>query len=200
MPTEPLRRAFPDTSVLYPVSLLDLVLSLAEARVHSVVLSEDLLDELDRKWTEHRRAGRSAPPGEGSARSAFDGIRRTFGDHIVARTDYADDVDGMPGNDEDDKPHIAAARAGGATHIITSDRQGGFPPMQIARFGISVQGPDEYLAELLAQFPEDVVRVVENMAEKRSRRRPHITVEYLLAGWRKQGLTRFCDALEHYME
>lgn len=155
------RRVFPDTSVLYPVSLLDLLMRLAENRIHTLVLSDDLLDELERKWV-HGRAEGKRVPSQRAATSALDGIRRTFADSFVPRERYLDRIADMPGNDEDDKPHLAAAEAGAATHILTRDNQGGFPADEVAKLGIRVQDPDEYLGELVDAFPADCRRIVED--------------------------------------
>ena len=191
----PGRRVFPDTNVLYPISLLDLIMRLAEVGAHTVVWSDDLLAELEQVWTEGRAAGKRVPNARGAA-SAIAGIRRTFPASLVPRSAYEARIDGMPRDDHDDKPHLAAAEAGGATHIVTRDRAGGFPVAALAALGIQVQGPDEYLAELADEFPEDCTRVVQQMVERRQRRDPDVTLELLLDRWsRGLGLAHFCARL-----
>ena len=140
MPGEagPRRKPFPDTSVLYPVSILDLLMSLAEAFVHQLVLSDELLAELARTWDEGRDAGHRVPS-VGAADAALPGIRETFSDAFVARQDYEASIAGRPGTDANDKPHSAAAVAGGATHIVTNDRAVGFPSEALAELGVVVQ-------------------------------------------------------------
>ena len=155
MSDQPLhRRVFFDTSVLYPVSLLDLLMRLAENRIHDIIWSEDLLTELDDKWREGRTEGKRVPS-EGAAAAALEGIRRTFADTRIDRHAYEHLIDHIPGNDEDDKLHIAAAKAGGATHIVTSDDSGGFPQDEIAELGIHVHLPDDYLTSLAVEIPDD---------------------------------------------
>lgn len=103
----------------------------------------------------------------------------------------------MPGNDEDDKPHIAAARTGGATHIVTSDDSGGFPQDEIAELGIHVHLPDDYLTSLAVEFPDDCRRIIHEMVDRRRHHDPNLTVEDLAERWRSRlDLERFCDALE----
>jgi hypothetical protein len=177
------RRAFPDTSVLYPSSLLDLFMRLAERRVHTIVWSDDLLDELGRVWAEGRAAGRRVPS-TGGAAAALEGIRKTFSASLVQRHLYEPLIDRMPGNDLEDKPHTAAAVAGRATHIVTSDRSGGFPRRAIRKnFGILVTGPDAYLADVAREFPDDCRGVVQEMVTRRARSVPTWTVEAQLQRW-----------------
>ena len=189
------RRAFPDTSVLSPISLLDLMMRLAEHRIHDLVWSDDLLDELDRTWREGRAAGKRVPNETGAA-AALAGIRRTFNDTRMDRASYQHLVDTMPGTDEDDRLHSAAARAGDATHIVTTDRAGGFPVAELAAFGLRVQAPDDYLTEIARELPTDCRRIVSEMVEQRRQRDPTLSVDQLVERWRSRvGLTHFCEQL-----
>jgi hypothetical protein len=147
---------------------------------------------------EGRDEGRRAPSDE-AARAAFAGIRRTFADAFVSRDRYVDDIDDMPGNDPDDKPHTAAAVAGGATHLITNDQQGGFPADLLSELGLTVQTPDDYLAGLAMDFPDDVAAVIARMAYRRSRRQPDLTPASLLDRWRQLQLDRFCNTIEAHL-
>lgn len=190
------RRTLPDTSVLYPISVLDLLMRLAENGIHDIVWSDDLLDELEEKWREGRAQGKRVP-GEVGGASALAGIRRTFAATHVLREEYEASIAEMPGSDEDDKPHRAAALAGSATHIITSDRAGGFPRRELAELGIVVQRPDTYLADLAQEYPDDCRRIVHEMVQRRRRKEPHFTINDLLQRWRSGvGRGSFCTQLE----
>lgn len=173
-------RIFPDTNILYPNSQLDLVMRLAALLVHELVLSEDLLDELANKWQEGRARHAVVPP-KSAAEAALAGIRRTFPDEILGRDEYRHRIDTAPGSDPDDKPHIAAAVQGGATHIITNDRQGGFPSEQIHdQFGITVMSASDYFADLSTRYQVECRRVIEDMARQRARRHPETTTNSIL--------------------
>lgn len=106
-------RVFVDTNVLFPFSVMDLMLALTEDSVHEVVWSERLLAEWERVIV--REGRRSAE----SAAAVTRAIRGYFGDCEVAESDYAHLVDGMPGEDPDDRHHAAAACAAGAVGLIT---------------------------------------------------------------------------------
>ena len=49
-----MERVFPDTNVLYPISLADLTLRLGDIAIHEVLWSEDLLTEVERVLVEHK--------------------------------------------------------------------------------------------------------------------------------------------------
>lgn len=174
------RVAFLDTSVLYPVSLMDLGLRLAEREIHDIRWTEDLLTELERVWDRGRSAGRRVPS-PGAAAAAFDGIRRTFPDCEVPRASYEPLVDQMPGSDPDDKPHSAAAVASGATHIVTADTSGGFPPAELSARGVIVAHPNDYYTQVAREYPDDLRAVVHDMAARRATRHPGFGVDDLLA-------------------
>lgn len=192
---QPERRVFPDTSVRYPIWLLDLIMRLAEVGAHAVVWSDDLLAELEHVWADGRAAGKRVSHPRGAA-SALAGIRKTFQASLVPRSAYEARIGVMPGDDDAGKPHLAVAEAGRATHIVTRDRAGGFPVAALAELGIQVQGPDEYLVEIADEFPEDCARVVQQMVERRRRRDPDVTFELLVSRWRDGlGLEGFCARL-----
>lgn len=51
-----MERVFPDTNVLYPISIADLILRLGDVALHAVVWSEDLLGEEIRDVVEYTRS------------------------------------------------------------------------------------------------------------------------------------------------
>ncbi len=74
-----LQTVFPDTSVCFPISVLDLLLRCDERDLHRIVWSEDLLRELERVWV--RQGARTV----GSAQSVTAAIRSTFPDQRIDR-------------------------------------------------------------------------------------------------------------------
>lgn len=131
-------------------------------------------------WDRDRTEGRRVPS-LGAAAAAFDGIRRTFPACEVPRASYEDLIDQMPGSDPDDKPHSAAAVASGATHIVTADSSGGFPPGELSTRGVIVAHPNDYYAHLAREFPDDLRAVVQDMAARRATHHPGFGVDDLLA-------------------
>ncbi|WP_371616401.1 hypothetical protein [Streptomyces sp. NBC_00454] len=158
-------RVFVDTNVLFPFSVMDLMLALTEDSVHQVVWSERLLAEWERVIV---REGR---------RSA---------------ADYAPLVHRMPGGDPDDRYHAAAACAAGADALITWNLAD-FPAADMARLGVRVLDPDTYLCELHALWPQEVSDTLAKLAA--GKRNPPLTPDDVLARLGKAGLTRFADRL-----
>lgn len=179
-------RVFVDTNVLFPFSVMDLMLALTEDAIHDVLWTEALLAEWERVIVRAQR--RSA---QAAARITAD-IREFFADSRVGEEDYRDLVAEMPGNDPDDRQHMAAAVAGRAGAIITWNRDD-FPSEALARRGIRVMDPDEYLSELIAEFPREVVNTVVRVAA--GKRRPPMSASDLADHLAKAGTPTFAVRL-----
>ena len=179
-------RVFVDTNVLFPFSVMDLMLALTEDFVHEVLWSEALLAEWERVIVREER--RSAA----SAASITAAIREFFPDSEVRAAEYLGLVERMPGDDPDDRLHMAAALAGRASAIITWNRSD-FPAAPLARLGLQVTGPDEYLCGLLSEFPDEVTATVVRLAAEK--RRPPLTVGDLVGVLAKAGVSTFAERL-----
>ncbi len=101
-------RIFVDTNVLFPFSVMDLMLALTEDAVHEVIWTDALLAEWERVIVEQQR--RSAE----SAARVTAAIRSYFAESQILEGSYVDLIDNMPSKDPDDRRHIAAAVAGNA--------------------------------------------------------------------------------------
>lgn len=178
-----MRRVFIDTNVLFPYSVMDLMLALTEDGVHEFIWSDQLLDEWERVIvSRQRRTARSA------ARITA-GIREYFAEGRVPVQAYAELVDDMPSRDADDRHHIAAAVAGRADTILTWNARD-FPADRIAALGPRVSDPDTYLLETLAETPDEVIAAVVRIAAER--RQPLPDLVRVLA---KAGVARFATQL-----
>jgi len=151
-----------DTSVLFPFSVMDLFLALTEDAVHEVLWTDDLLDEWERVIVRERRR---TPETAASVTAA---IQEFFADARIELSAYEHLINRMPGNDPDDHPHMAAAVAAGANTLVTANL-GDFPAEPLAALGVRVVGPDVYLCELLADYPDEVVATVVRMAAEKTR-------------------------------
>ncbi|WP_405725166.1 PIN domain-containing protein [Streptomyces sp. NBC_01537] len=179
-------RVFVDTNVLFPFSVMDLMLALTEDSVHEIVWSERLLLEWERVIIREQR--RSAE----SAAAVTRAIRRFFADSEIPEPAYAHLVDEMPGGDPDDRHHSAAAVAAGATALITWNLDD-FPASELAARGVRVLDPDTYLCELHAELPQEVSDAVVRLAAEK--RNPPMTAHDAIARLGKAGLPRFADLL-----
>jgi predicted nucleic acid-binding protein len=173
---------FVDTATLYPISLADLVLRLAELGMFELVWSDHLLAEVERVLVEYK----GLPVDR--ARYFCDCIRDAFPSGRIPPERYLPLVGSRTGPDPDDHVHSAAAIAGRANVILSADNRG-YPPLDTAP--ARRRDPDAYLTELLKRFPDDVLRVVEEMG---SSLRTPLSRRDVLQRLDKAGLTRFAAA------
>jgi predicted nucleic acid-binding protein len=179
-------RILPDTNVLFPFSLMDLFLALAEDFVIDLVLSDRLLDEWERVIV---RGQRRAPE---SAKKIADIIRVEFAASIVPAGSYQRLLDQLTGPDPDDLHHIAAAVQGRADTIVTSNIRD-FPAVTLAPHGIVASRPDPYLCDLLDRHPDQILRTVTRMAS--GKKKPPMTVLELAARFDRAGVPDFASRL-----
>jgi hypothetical protein len=92
-------RVFVDANELFPFSVMDLVLSLAEDLLVDFVWTDELLDEWERVIV---REGRRSPE---TARSVTEAVRRFFGSTRIAPETYRNLISAVPGPDPDDRTH-----------------------------------------------------------------------------------------------
>ncbi|MHB8463527.1 MAG: PIN domain-containing protein [Acidimicrobiales bacterium] len=149
-----LERVFVDTATLYPISLADLVLRLAELGMFELLWSDHLLDEVQEVMV--RKKGLTVE----SARYFCACIRRTFPEGRVAPEEYLPLVASRTGPDPDDHVHSAAAVAGAATVVLSADKTG-YPRADIAP--ARRRDPDAFLRELIRRYPREVIGVIDSM-------------------------------------
>jgi predicted nucleic acid-binding protein len=179
-------RVFVDTNVLFPFSIMDLMLALTEDSVHEVIWSQALLAEWERVIVrEHRRSAASAA-------SVTAAIREFLPECEVPEPAYAHLVEEMPGRDPDDRVHMAAAIAGGAEAIVTWNVED-FPAEPLADRGLRVCTPQLYLSGLLDAWPHEVMATVARLAGEK--RRPLLTPEDLIGLLAKAGVPDFAERL-----
>lgn len=143
-------RFFADTNVLFPFSVMDLLLALTEDGVHEFIWTDAVLDE----WEDVIVRERKRTPE--SAASITSAVRDSFDDCKVERAEYEALVDEMPGHDEDDHEHMAAAVARQPCTILTRNRKH-FPAKPLGDRGVRVTDPDTYLCELADELPNEAI-------------------------------------------
>jgi predicted nucleic acid-binding protein len=179
-------RVFVDTNVLFPFSVMDLVLALTEDGIHEVIWTERLLTEWERVIVRHHRRSTD------SAKAVSAAIREFFADSRVDEREYAPLVDSMPGDDPDDRHHMAAAVKGRAHALLTWNLDD-FPAVPLAAMGVRVTDPDHYLRDLLDEFPQEVTATVVRLASEK--RRPPKTPHDLADDLAKAGVPNFVASL-----
>lgn len=173
-----------DASVLFPISLCDLLLRLAEADVYQPLWSERILDEvrhsvLRREYARH--VGRR-----------LDAMQRRFPEAMVPPAWDVERTLSLP--DPDDRHVVAAAVVGGSGLIVTRNLRD-FPPEQLP-IGIRAEHPDWFLQNHLAHDQRTVIRCIEDQAADTGRHgKPPLSVSYILRGVELAGAPEFVAAV-----
>jgi hypothetical protein len=179
-------RIFADTNVLFPFSVMDVLLALSEDGVHDVLWTDALLNEWEHVIVrEQKRSPESAV-------SVTAAVRQFFADSEVERAEYEHLINEMPGTDPDDHEHMAAAVARQPCTILTRNTSD-FPSEPLAERGVRVTDPDTYLCELADELPEEVGDTIVRLAAEK--RRPSKSPHDLLDDLERAGVPRFADRM-----
>jgi len=170
--------AFLDASVLYPVSLRNLLMRLTlrglfrarwSAHVHEEWIRAVLRDHPDLQPERLHRL-----------RAAMD---RHAENSVVM--DYEDLIDALSLPDPDDRHVLAAAIVGRADVIVTRNLRH-FPAAALDPYGIEAQHPDEFVRHLVDLAPVLVVDAVRDQQARLTN--PPVTMNELLAIFERVGL------------
>jgi predicted nucleic acid-binding protein len=181
-----LTRIFVDTNVLFPFSVMDLMLAPSEDGVHDVMWTDRLLDEWERVIVRERQRSADAAAGITAA------VREFFADTRVPEETYLGVVDSIDGPDSDDRFHIAAAIAAQVSTLITWNTAD-FQSAALERNGVVVMDPDTYLQGLLDEIPGEVVATIRRLAA--GKRCPPMAATDLADALAKAGVPLFADAV-----
>jgi hypothetical protein len=179
-------RVFVDTNELFPFSVMDLVLALAEDLVMDFVWTDELLAEWEKVIV---REGKRTPA---TAKSVSAAVRQFFSSSRIDPATYLDKVDRVPGLDPADKVHTAACAFGGATVLLTRNQRD-FPQDFLTEHDVALLPADTYLAGLLRARPSAFIAVVERLAA--SKDRPQMSPCDLAAKLATAGATQLSRAL-----
>lgn len=145
-----LQRVFIDTSELFPFTIMDVLLTLAEDLLFTWVWTDQLLDE----WTEVIvREGKRTPE---SAASVAAAVRTHFGRYRIDPALYQDRIADDLSPDADDRVHAAAAIHGDVDVLLTRNLKH-LRTKPVLSAGVKVITSDEFLCALLAARRQGVV-------------------------------------------
>lgn len=180
----PLRVLY-DANALYPNTLRDMLIRVAQAGLAQARWSGRILDEMQRAIT------RSRPDiPSGKLDLLRDRMNASIRDCLVENFDPL--IDGLKLPDEDDRHVLAAAIACRADAIVTFNLSD-FPADALSPWGIEAWSPDEFLLDLIDQDAKRVWGCLQRIAD--SRRNPPQTVEDVLAQLERSGLIEASAAL-----
>jgi predicted nucleic acid-binding protein len=173
-----------DTNVLYPFSLRDTLLRLAELDLYTPLWSARILEEMTRNLIEHSVTHEQAARIEAAMRAAFE--------EAEVDTAEIDRLEPAMTNHEKDRHVLAAAVAADSELIVTFDSSG-FPPEACEPVGVEAIHPDEFLLDLHDLHPDAVRAAVELQAADLH---PPWQLEELLRTLTTAGVPRFAATIQ----
>ena len=172
-----------DANVLYPFSLRDTLLRLAELELYTPLWSERILDEMHRNLVEHRLTDAQAASIQEAMRAAFE----------EAAVDPAEIERLEPAMTNDPKDrHVLAAAVAADSELIVTFNLGDFPPDTCEPVGVEAIHPDEFLLDLHDLAPEAVRAALEQQAADLH---PPWPLERLLDALATAGVSRFAETV-----
>lgn len=174
-----------DACVLYPAPLRDLLMQLALAELFQARWTAKIHDE----WMRNVQANRTDITWEKLVR-----VRDLMNSHVEEAlvNGYEDLIPVLELPDPDDRHVLAAAIVAKADVIITFNLKD-FPVSKLKQYEIEAIHPDEFIADLILTYPEEVADVVECCRQRL--RNPSKSVDEFLEILLRQGLTRSSSLL-----
>ncbi|GAB3587711.1 PIN domain-containing protein [Calidifontibacter terrae] len=172
-----------DTCVLYPPTLCDTLLRIAENGAFEPRWSADVLVELERNLSPLPSVGVKG------AQARIRAMTDAFPNATV--TAYEQLLDDMPGHPDD--AHVMAAAVVSRSQVIVTANLKDFPAVELARWGLSVSHPDDFLLDQLDLHPHETLLALRNQSRESSR--PAQSLPQLLDSLRRTGVPRFAAAV-----
>jgi len=157
-----------DACVIFQAPLRDTLLRAAEHRLYEVCWSDMILSEVSRNLVSSGRMSQK------QVQRLLEKMRQFFPNATVRG--FEDIIPDMT-NNEKDRHVLAAAVAGSADTIVTSNLRD-FPDRALEPFEIEAKSPDQFLMILFRQNSETMMGIVREQAAEL--RKPPKTVEEVL--------------------
>lgn len=173
-----------DANVLYPNLLRDILLSLATAGLYHARWTALINEE----WT--RNLVKNRPEVQSKIGLLLDQVNLAVPDCLVENYEFL--IDGLVLPDADDRHVLAAAIAGHADAIVTSNLKD-FPLKVMTGYGIEAQHPDDFIMNQLELRPFEALEVFKRVRAKR--RNPPCTAAELIDMVERNGLPQTAQHL-----
>ena len=174
-----------DSNVLYPNTLRDLLIRLAQSGIVQAKWTDLILDEVFTNIAKNR-------PDIDPEKSAI--LRQKMNDAVgdVLVTGYEPLINAVKLPDPDDR-HVLAAAIKGKAQVIVTDNMKHFPKSVLATWGIEPKRPDDFVLDQISLDAKVVYACVQQIVDSR-KRRPE-SVEDVLAQLERSGLADSAAAL-----
>jgi predicted nucleic acid-binding protein len=172
-----------DANVLYPFSLRDTLLRLAELELYTPLWSDRILEEMSRSLIGHRLTEGQASRIEQAMRAAFE----------EAEVDAAEieRLESAMTNEANDR-HVLAAAVAADSELVVTFNLDDFPPEACEPVGVEAVHPDDFLLDLHDLAPEAVRAALEQQAADLH---PPWPLEQLLDALATAGVPRFVETI-----
>ncbi len=181
-----LPRVFIDTSELFPFTIMDVLLTLAEDFLFTWVWTDEVLDEWEGVIV---REGRRTPEAAASVAVA---VRTHFARDRIDPALYQDKITDDLSPDPDDRVHAAAAIYGNVDVVLTRNLKH-LRTQPVLAAGVKVISSDEFLCDLLTVHHDGVVESFTHAADRR--RNPPTSPSELATKLAIAGAPRFAERL-----
>ncbi len=172
-----------DANVLYPFSIRDTLLRLAELELHRPLWSGRILEEMREALLEH---GVDVDRAERLVNT----MREAFEEAEVEEAEI-ERLEPAMTNDPDDRHVLACAVAADSELIVTSNLAH-FPSEACEPVGVEARHPDDFLLDLLDLAPEGVHAALEEQAADLN---PPWPLDELLLALERAGVPQFVAAI-----
>ena len=173
-----------DANVLYPGSLRDLLVRLAQIGLFQARWSDQILDEMVDAIT------RRQPELHDRLTRTRQLMTEAVPDCLV--TGYEPLIDGLSLPDPDDR-HVLAVAIRSHAQVIVTMNLGDFPTDQLDFYDIEAQSPDEFVLNVVDLAPARIISVLQEQARQLAN--PPSTIDDLLDRLRAIGLPRSVAAI-----
>lgn len=167
-----------DACVLYPASVRDLLLSLAEKELYRPKWT----DRIQEEWRTNLEVNRPDIPSQALNRT-IEVMNTAFPDAVIEN--YETLIPGIILPDENDRHVLAAAIKGKADVIVTSNIRD-FLPEIVSSFDIEVTTPDDFILHIIDLDPELAIEAVN--AQMARLKNPPQSFQDLMQTFEKNGL------------
>jgi hypothetical protein len=185
-----LLRVFIDTCELFPFTIMDVLLTLAEDFLFTWTWTDELLDEWEHVIV---REGKRTPE---SAVSVAAAVRTHFGRSRIDPSLYRDKTTDDLSPDPDDRTHAAAAIHGDVDVLITRNLKH-LRTKPVLAAGVKVMTSDDFLCTLLASRRKGVVESFTRAAN--SKKNPPVTPDQLAKTIAGAGAPRFAGRVQRHL-
>lgn len=174
-----------DANVLYPSTLRDLLIRIAQAGLVQAKWTDQILDEVFNNLTANRPD--LDPEKLARTRSL---MNKAVRDCLV--TGYEPLIEAVDLPDPDDR-HVLAAAIKARAQVIVTNNLKDFPPAALEAWDMEAKSPDDFVLDQIDLSRETVYGAVQRIAD--SRQNPPATFSDVLAMLERDGLVEASAAL-----